>query len=638
VANGSEVPVALLQNLLRNNIFGVDPDGGAARVTAFSLYLAMCDELDPKRLWEHPDTVFPALRGASVIEGDFFNEAVPGLRTEEDAGSYDLVIGNPPWGDRTLKTSADANTWAERGWSLANKDFGILFLAKAIELVRPGGRVGLVQSAGALLYNEESTARSLQRRIFTEHRRVESVTLFPPRLNIFRGAKVPTCVIILENRVPDDSPFLFEAPKRRRTTEDTTGLVLDVYDVHWITPTEVLEEPWIWSVLAYGDERDRALIRRLQRLPTLRTLKSAGIVDTREGLNRGNRKYRQDALVGMRYLGDDTFPEDSTFHLDGAALPKIADVRIDANASKKLTAFELPQMLVKRSLLKDDGRFQARLVGGEPIICEKKYVSVHGPREVLESACLIYNSDIATYFLFLTSGRFAFDRNNPNISDLLSVPLPKTSGAWAGLLGGLSEEEVQQQAFERLGLNEVERTLVTDFVRYTFADARGSEWRGLQPTRRNSGEDDEPDLRAYSSMYRRVVQSAYGADASVLAEIAGSTGHHRLPVRVVRITIGPRVRDDVDLDAVSLAVLRERLAEAYRNARKLGGSLSLRCLRVYETNFIGGERHLSITYVKPDAMRFWTQSTALRDADELALDVSVWAGAEDNAYPRGEVA
>jgi hypothetical protein len=634
-AHSEQVPVTVLRDLLTQNIFGVDTDGGAVRVTAFSLYLAMCDEIDPKHLWEHPETVFPPLRGERIIEDDFFNDRLAGLHTERDAGTYHLVVGNPPWGDRTLQTSEYAAEWTRRwGWDVANKDFGTLFLAKAAELAREGGHVALVQSASAVLYNDEPTARKLQRRIFTQHRRITGVTLFPPRLPLFRGARVPTCVVYLENRKADGSPFLFEAPKRQRTSLDQFALVLDPGDVHWITPDEVVREPWIWSVLAWGGARDRILIRRLRKYSTLGTLVKPE--NRREGLNRGDRAYPQEELRGRRYLGDEHFPAGPTFMLDGEALPLVEDVCIDSRASRSLAAFRLPQLLLKRSLIKADLKFQARVVVGEAVVPEKMYVSVHAGREVVDAACLIYNSDLATYYLFLTSGRFAFDRNNPNVRDLLEVPLP-ADGQCTALSALRTPAELQARAFDALKLSEADRILVEDLVAFTFSDERGLHGHGRSPTRPGLSDAPEPDLFAYGATYRRVVQAAYGPGMRVRVEIAIASDGYALPVRLVRLVIGPAVPDTTVFEMESVRAAYERLADAYRAARRNSSTtLSLRCARAYEVERLEGEPHLIVTYIKPDQIRFWSRSLALRDADDLAVDLAAWSVA-DRMDPQTEV-
>ncbi|NJM55952.1 MAG: N-6 DNA methylase [Verrucomicrobiae bacterium] len=69
-AHNSDPKPSELRDILERQIFGVDINPDAVRVASFSLYLALCDELDPRRYWSH-EKLFPALRGKNLIAKDF---------------------------------------------------------------------------------------------------------------------------------------------------------------------------------------------------------------------------------------------------------------------------------------------------------------------------------------------------------------------------------------------------------------------------------------------------------------------------------------------------------------------------------------------------------------------------------------
>jgi len=52
-------------DLLEKNLFGVDIHEEAVRVASFSLYLAMCDEIEPRYYWQQ--VRFPRLRGKNLV-------------------------------------------------------------------------------------------------------------------------------------------------------------------------------------------------------------------------------------------------------------------------------------------------------------------------------------------------------------------------------------------------------------------------------------------------------------------------------------------------------------------------------------------------------------------------------------------
>src|ERR1700730_9440093 len=50
---------------------GVDKDPHAVRVACFSLYLAMCDEIEPRHYWTQ--IKFPTMRDKRLVCSDFFD-------------------------------------------------------------------------------------------------------------------------------------------------------------------------------------------------------------------------------------------------------------------------------------------------------------------------------------------------------------------------------------------------------------------------------------------------------------------------------------------------------------------------------------------------------------------------------------
>ena len=46
--------------------------------------------------------------------------------------------------------------------------------------------------------------------------------------------------------------------------------------------------------------------------------------------------------------------------------------------------------------------------------------------------------------------------------------------------------------------------------------------------------------------------------------------------------------------------------------------------RIYDTARIGEREVPTVFIVKPDQIRYWTRSMAMRDADDVAGDIMVW--------------
>jgi hypothetical protein len=103
--------------LLKRQIFGADISEAACRVTAFSLYLSLLEDLEPPDialLQENENVKLPPLRGHNLLcgeaEGDFFS---PQNRFATSR-RFSLVISNPPWSEPGGGNWSSADTWAER--------------------------------------------------------------------------------------------------------------------------------------------------------------------------------------------------------------------------------------------------------------------------------------------------------------------------------------------------------------------------------------------------------------------------------------------------------------------------------------------------------------------------------------------
>ena len=56
-----------------------------------------------------------------------------------------------------------------------------------------------------------------------------------------------------------------------------------------------------------------------------------------------------------------------------------------------------------------------------------------------------------------------------------------------------------------------------------------------------------------------------------------------------------------------------------------------RVIRCYDTVIMENKRVPTIYIIKPDQIRFWTRSMALRDADEVAADILNWQESSDSS-------
>ena len=634
---GEDVRADTLRRLLERNLFGVDKDPHAVRVASFSLYLAMCDEIDPRHYWTQ--VRFPLMRGERLVNADFFEETRKGFRTHEDAKSYDLVVGNAPWGEELL--TKDAREWADdpaHKWPVANKGIGTLFLPKSAALTKPAGRVAMVQSASSLLFNRSGPARDFRRQFFTTFHVEEVVNLSALRFKVFNKRKrkastqkavAPACVICFRPKRPPDEPFSYLSPKEADDSIDEFQILVEPQDVKVIHPQDGADDQDVWTALMWGNKRDWAFIRRLRNLRNIE--KNVGSDNIRRGIEFGDQKKLLKQLTRRRILLDSDFPQGDPLHLRASDLPTFGDRHIHSKDSTDFAAFSLPQLIVKRSWRKRGSRFQARLVDSddnEGILCTQSYVTVHlseDQKGFLEAACLSYNSIFAVYFLLLTSSRFASYRPEPLVEELLRVPVPDPQlGILKGIKGKNHELDARvRNAFE---FNDAEWVLVEDLFNITLADFKGDvSSPGRRRTQRISRSVEEPELRQYCEHFVRVLKASFGQDKRVSATVFQEKTPPWLPFRLVAFHLNNGSPATIRLEALESQALLDELEQVNQKwlqtrVAKTGTVYHQRVARIYDHR----DNLPTIYIIKPDACRYWTRSMGLHDADEVAADFMRW--------------
>ncbi len=624
-AHSGEQPKApILKQLLSRNLFGVDKDPHAVRVASFSMYLAMCDEIDPRHYWTQVQ--FPRLRGQRLIDADFFGEDKPGFRTVEDAERYDLVVGNAPWG-RDTETSAAKRWKARHGWTTTYGSIGPLFLPKAARLVRPGGRVATLQPAG-LLFQDVGPARAYRAKLFSTFKVEEVVNLSALRFGLFKGPVSPACLVNMRATEPDGEPLLYMSPKPVMSSEDDYRVTIEPHDIHFIPPDEAARDRHVWTTLMWGSRRDLELVRRLSRSTTLASLEKRGDVVSGQGFIRGNRLHIDKSTLGRPVLEQDQFPRDTFLRLNIKDLPANEDDRFERPRATISGAFAPPQLILKQAWQVQRGRLDAALnTSRTGVLCSKSYVSIHASaRSVphLEAACLCYNSILAVYYLFLTSYRLATYRPEVLVHQLLSMPLPEPG---PDLLAGLSSfDEVDERIRRLFSFKPAEWALIEDLIRFTFADFKGDE---SSPGRQRTKRGAEADLKAYARSFAGVIKAGFGPDKRVCATVFQETSEPALPVRLVAMHLGWPGSEEFQPKQILHGDLRSRLQKL--NEKFLatpqgrdGGIFYQRVARVYDTVTCHGANVPTVYLVKPDRLRYWTRSAAMRDADEVAADIMSW--------------
>jgi hypothetical protein len=333
------------------------------------------------------------------------------------------------------------------------------------------------------------------------------------------------------------------------------------------------------------------------------------------------------------------FPEGTFLRLDARSLPKNLDPKVHDADSTDLEPFELPQLILKKSWQKKTGRFKAVITEGDSdtkgVVCSQSYVSIHLPihlKDLIEAACLSYNSKLAVYYLLLTSGRFSSYRPESLVEEVLTVPVPRPV---PGMLQNVNNYgDVDLNIREAFNFKDSEWALIDDLFNYTLPDFKGD---NSSPGRQKTGirvneqaeQYSEPILQSYCECFIRVMKAGFGYEKQIGATIFREKNTSTLPLRLVAFYLNREPEVNVQVEHIDSDDLLSRLVELNDNWLKnkktdRGDVFYQRVARLYASTNFNGHRVPTIYLIKPDQRRYWTCSTALRDADEVAADLMLW--------------
>ncbi len=566
---------------LVQQVHGVDEDPFAVELTVFSLSLALCDQLEPKQI--RRKFQFDILKGVTIHKSDFF-EFLP--KAEQRAEHWQLIIGNPPFETSHLPPAAkaiEAKAKIERavpdGKSIDTpyQQLAFLFLDQSMKLVADKGVVCLLVPS-ALLYGVNSSA--FRASIFRRWH-VSEVIDFTSIRNLFPDGDTKCCVAVIEQRPPSvDEPILHITPRRTCATKEGIFFEIDAYDFHRVSYQVALTDDSVWKANLLGGGRTHSIVLRLleveQTLGSFVQARKAQGWISRVGFIEGDTVARRPAkhLTGHPYLPTKAFNEDGID--ESKIVPKLKATLFKDPANEN--QFEPPALLV-------------RLLGSLPMELRTDYltyrddiVGIKSPPKEIAALKSLHSSlrrlnKIHQFFLFATGAQILAGKATvPQKFDLDRLPL-------------LTAKEINEPFF-----SEADLAVVNDVVDYFGEFVRVGQNSALLTKTAGSSELDR-----FSEQYLTLLNQVYhkfrrGPVVQTEAFIC------------LHISYGGPPRHPLQKNETLERALH-RLLRRPRNGVNIQ-----RILRLYADN--------TIYLIKPNRLRYWISSVAVRDADETVVELA----------------
>ena len=555
--------------VLLERMHGIDLEEAAVELASFSLCLALCDALETEEI-RASVSLFPKLVDTSLHHSCFF-EAKERTLVGKPVG---VVVGNPPFKSSFTTPAARRSyeTYVKGYGHLADKQLAYLFLHEAMLQVTAGGVLSMIQPAG-FLYNQHAGSF---REYFLEQWNVREILDFVSVRGVFKkgNADPKIVVVVAASEKPDPTSKLLHAVFRRngRATAEQ-GFDIDYYDLHWLPPSTSSGNSDVWRANLLGGGRLLTFLKRLRKYRTLAQYAHERRWDFGEGYIAGQRGISNPAehVVGRALLPTTALSSDG---IDPLSITNVPDQPIETPRSA--SRFTPPMLLVKEHQDLYHGiwnehylTYKHRIVGSSAPATEIAELR-HIQRWLSDNA-----SALQTYAAGISIQLFTQRATSIGSADIMALPYPKEGS---------------------LDLSENEQILVDDVVRYGREFIR----KGSDSAVMRSGAGN--DLGRFAEVFAAQISTVYPNEP-----VTPLAPYHWPGIICQPFSFGAG-----QVDWTGAEQLRGKLDGLLREER--GDSLTVtRIARVYDGNFV--------FLLKPDRLRFWLRSIALRDADDVRTDL-----------------
>ena len=610
--SGEEPPSRrLIDQVLHEQIHGVDISEGAIRIAAFSLYLAAL-ELDPDV------TARSRTRFAPLI-----NHTLHGVDAFEFAPStpFDVIVGNPPWTFRGSEGVAARHCLEDLKLPPRSECFPYLY--RALDFAHAKTRFGMLLSGTPFFGRSKTGFRAIQE-VVKKFSPVTLVNLSEFTAWLFPNAKMPAMVLFSDRDSASEEEDMTLVQARPAAGERNNPVIEVSPSSFRSLQFEAWERnPHFLKTGFFGRQPDLVLMdqltRRCERLGSQLDALGTGL---RTGLTLGKPEQRvRDAssLARLPFLSRG---------LEHLTLPRELEVFSERNAQwpRSREIYRAPLLLVGENFKRIPRIITA--VTERDLVFKASYRGASFVDAGADAAYLvagILSSSLASWYVLMAGSSFGLWQARTAQADIESIPVPdlvaasKTSEGQNVIrlakklrgrgLGGRAGRPLDAAVAELYGLGRYDRTIVQDGLQ------RASwQWRSRR-NRKGAAAVGNEALEAYVRVFFSVMDDWLSARGRrhLRAEIFDSD--ESSPLRILRFILedgpGPSSEVRVVPTVGTLSQVLERIG-AKAGLRVTETLATVRELRVHA----GDE----VSIIKPAGLRNWLRVNALEDASLVLQD------------------
>jgi len=388
-----------IREIAENNLFGIDINLQALKVTCFSIYIALLDYQEPKEIDKYK---FPNLIDENLFEANFFDED-KSYNEIIKKQNLNFILGNPPWKSDKDETHLK---WLKKYKKVTGRfEIAQSFLLRSKDFMQAQTQSALIVTS-TIFYNIAKTTKEFKNEFLTTFCINKFFDLSPVRRLIFEEKNSPASIVFYH--LSKEKEYLsniidHQSIKSNRFLKHYKMLVIEKYDQKEILQRHFIENDWMFKVALYGNTLDFHFLKRLNRnkialnfLKNNNANKGLGVIKISEKSKTEPKYYPN--LIGYQIIENDQVKLDYT--PDSNIFLKKEDVYFIRGRKEEL--FSKCKVLLKEQCT-DESFLSVSFQNSESVYVNGVSGISFKDEKITKLFYSVFLSNITSYYLFLIS-------------------------------------------------------------------------------------------------------------------------------------------------------------------------------------------------------------------------------------------
>ncbi len=634
---GNKIKKTRLKEIARKNLFGIDVNRQALKVTCFSLYIAILDYQDPKTILDNFH--FPKLLDENFFEANFF-DTIGAFNNTINSEQPHFILGNPPW--KSNKDEIHLKWLKENNKITGRYEIAQSFLLRSKDFMQFSTTTALIVTS-TIFYNVSKTTKQFKRDFLTQFCLDRFFDLSPVRRLIFEEKDSPAAIVYY--RLSDGQNHIsnlvhHQSVKWNIFLKYYKTLIVEKFDQKQIEQKYFIENDWMFKVALYGGILDLHLFNKILS----GRKKIDDIIDNKSVLFKGSGIKENPItdtfpfLVGLPLLQNSEIEQFFTPSFKGATITE-KDIALQSGRRKVL--FQGSQVLLKAQT-ENESEIVVSFTQSSYVFKHDVFgISTTKDEKLLLVIYCLLLSRLNTYYQFLSNCSWGIaTRPAIRLEEYLSFPFPNLAPVQTEHLVSLAGEllssfrehfkefnmglpadihpalkQISSAVDQIFGIQGYERDIidyVLDISRYQF---QSSEHKQQKIIRRIN--NDEALLRCYVDVFIQELQSIY-EDEHISVEVYNLDCFIAMNFIFSEKTVSTNVRHDnlvfISQNSDEKEIL-QRIASNVSISKFMSSTDPTK--NIYIQKDIKGFEENSFYIIKPNEYKCWHRAMAWYDVAEI---------------------